>query len=47
MGTNMQHEQILKLEPELEPRAEHREGPLARSILLCYAPELLRRIVSA
>jgi hypothetical protein len=28
----MQHEQIVELKPELEPRAEHREGPLARSI---------------
>ena len=28
----MQPERIVKLEPEREPRAEHREGPLARSI---------------
>ena len=28
----MQHEDIVKLQPELDPRAEHREGPLARSI---------------
>ena len=28
----MQDEQIVKLEPEREPHAEHREGPLARSI---------------
>jgi hypothetical protein len=28
----MQPERVIKMEPELTPRAEHREGPLARSI---------------